>query len=81
MFLAREGRTVLFVSHNIASVSDLTHRAVLLEFLGRITAIGPTELWFRVTFQEVAQPLRTCAPPIGPARRRTLAGPKWSRPI
>ena len=37
----REGRTVLFVSHNIASVSDLTHRALLLE-TGRIAAIGPT---------------------------------------
>jgi lipopolysaccharide transport system ATP-binding protein len=37
----REGRTVLFVSHNIASVSDLTHRALLLES-GRIAAIGPT---------------------------------------
>jgi lipopolysaccharide transport system ATP-binding protein len=36
-----EGRTVLFVSHNIASVSDLTNRALLLES-GRIAAIGPT---------------------------------------
>ncbi len=37
----REGRTVLFVSHNIAAVSDLTHRAMLLES-GRLAAIGPT---------------------------------------
>jgi len=37
----QEGRTVLFVSHNIASVSDLTHRALLLES-GHIAAIGPT---------------------------------------
>ena len=27
----QEGRTVLFVSHNIASISDLTHRSLLLE--------------------------------------------------
>jgi len=40
-FSRQEGRTVLFVSHNIASVSDLTNRAVLLE-AGRIAAIGPT---------------------------------------
>lgn len=37
----REGRTVLFVSHNIASVGQLTQRAVLLKD-GRIAAIGPT---------------------------------------
>jgi lipopolysaccharide transport system ATP-binding protein len=36
-----QGRTVLFVSHNVASVSDLTHRALLLES-GRVAAIGPT---------------------------------------
>ena len=38
----QEGRTVLFVSHNIASISDLTHRSLLLES-GRIAAIGPTD--------------------------------------
>ena len=37
----REGRTVLFVSHNIAAVVELTHRALLLES-GSIAAIGPT---------------------------------------
>ena len=34
------GRTVLFVSHNLASVSALTHRALLLDS-GRIVADGP----------------------------------------
>ena len=37
----REGRTVLFVSHNLASISELTHRALLLES-GRIAEIGLT---------------------------------------
>jgi lipopolysaccharide transport system ATP-binding protein len=37
----KQGRTVLFVSHNIASVSELTDRALLLES-GRIAATGPT---------------------------------------
>jgi lipopolysaccharide transport system ATP-binding protein len=36
-----EGRTVLFVSHNIATVSELTQRALLLNS-GRMAAIGPT---------------------------------------
>jgi lipopolysaccharide transport system ATP-binding protein len=37
----REGRTVIFVSHNLAAVSELTHRALLLES-GRIAICGPT---------------------------------------
>jgi ABC-type polysaccharide/polyol phosphate transport system ATPase subunit len=37
----REGRTVLFVSHNLAAVGELTQRALLLDS-GRIAAIGPT---------------------------------------
>lgn len=38
----KEGRTVLFVSHNIAAVSELTQRALLLD-AGQIAAIGPTD--------------------------------------
>ena len=37
----REGRTVLFVSHDMAAVGELTHRAILLDS-GRIAAIGKT---------------------------------------
>jgi ABC-type polysaccharide/polyol phosphate transport system ATPase subunit len=37
----REGRTVVFVSHNIAAVGELTQRALLLK-AGRVAAIGPT---------------------------------------
>ncbi len=39
--VARDGRTVLFVSHNIASVQQLTTSAILLE-QGRLAASGPT---------------------------------------
>lgn len=39
--VARDGRTVLFVSHNMQVVSTLTQRCVLLE-QGRVAAIGPT---------------------------------------
>jgi len=37
-----EGRTVLFVSHNLAAIRNLCSRAVLLE-QGRVTAIGPVD--------------------------------------
>jgi lipopolysaccharide transport system ATP-binding protein len=37
----REGRTVLLVSHNLAAVRELTHRALLLDS-GRIAVDGPT---------------------------------------
>ena len=38
--VARGGRTVLFVSHNMATVQNLCSRAVLLAS-GRVQAIGP----------------------------------------
>jgi lipopolysaccharide transport system ATP-binding protein len=40
--VAKEGRTVLFVSHNMGAVSQLTQRSVLLDS-GRITLDGETE--------------------------------------
>jgi lipopolysaccharide transport system ATP-binding protein len=38
----REGRTILFVSHNLAAISELTHRTLLLDS-GRIIADCPTK--------------------------------------
>lgn len=40
--VAREGRTVLFVSHNLTAISSLTSRCVLLED-GRVKMYGGTE--------------------------------------
>jgi len=40
--VTREGRTVLFVSHNMTAIRKLCSRAILLE-RGRIVADGPTE--------------------------------------
>jgi homopolymeric O-antigen transport system ATP-binding protein len=37
----QEGRTVLLVSHNLAAINELTHRAVLLDS-GRAVAVGST---------------------------------------
>lgn len=39
--VAREGRTVLFVSHNMSAILNLTQRAIVLE-KGRIVFDGPT---------------------------------------
>jgi lipopolysaccharide transport system ATP-binding protein len=39
--VAREGRTVLFVSHNMGAISTLCSRALLLDS-GRLVAAGPT---------------------------------------
>ena len=38
--VARSGRTVLFVSHNMTAIHQLCHRALLFE-KGRVTASGP----------------------------------------
>ena len=40
--VAREGRTVLFVSHNMAAVSALCRKGLLLQG-GRLTKTGPIE--------------------------------------
>jgi lipopolysaccharide transport system ATP-binding protein len=40
--VAQQGRTVLFVSHNMGAVQQLTQRCVLLHG-GRVTVVGPTE--------------------------------------
>lgn len=39
--VSQEGRTILFVSHNLASVARLCNRSILLE-KGRLVAEGPT---------------------------------------
>lgn len=38
----KEGRTVLFVSHNMATIQNLCTKAILMQH-GTVTAIGPTE--------------------------------------
>jgi len=39
--VAQQGRTVIFVSHNLPAVINLTEHAILIE-AGRVTLIGPT---------------------------------------
>ena len=38
----KEGRTILFVSHNLAAIQQLCHRCILLDS-GKIKRIGPTQ--------------------------------------
>jgi lipopolysaccharide transport system ATP-binding protein len=40
--VGQQGRTVLFVSHNVTAVQTLTHKCILLRS-GQIQAIGPTD--------------------------------------
>jgi homopolymeric O-antigen transport system ATP-binding protein len=66
-----EGKTILFVSHNMAAIAKLCHRAVLLDH-GKIQAIGPaTEI--------VAEYLRFVAK--GQQAVVTLTGQDLTRPL
>jgi len=49
--VARHGRTVLFVSHNMAAVSQLTKRSLLLKY-GYVSFDGPTEIAVRKYLDE-----------------------------
>jgi lipopolysaccharide transport system ATP-binding protein len=50
----REGRTVIFVSHDMAAVTALSRRALLLD-RGRVTATGPVRDVVRTYLESVAQ--------------------------
>ncbi|MHA2404110.1 MAG: ABC transporter ATP-binding protein [Candidatus Kariarchaeaceae archaeon] len=52
--VAKEGRTVLFVSHNLASISNLSHRACLID-QGKLTIDGGTEEVIRFYMQSINQ--------------------------
>jgi lipopolysaccharide transport system ATP-binding protein len=45
--VAGQGRTVLFVSHNMAAISSLCHRALLLS-AGRVVGSGPSDEMIKV---------------------------------
>lgn len=54
--VVREGRTVLFVSHNMAAVKSLCDRAVLLD-AGRVTVDGPVDEVVDAYLAVATQPL------------------------
>jgi homopolymeric O-antigen transport system ATP-binding protein len=61
--VAKEGRTVLFVSHNMAAVSNLCRRGVVLE-QGRVAYAGTQT-------EAVARYLTSCRPRVHSLRDRT----------
>lgn len=54
--VARAGRTVLFVSHNLGAVNRLCHRCVYLRH-GRVEMVGPSPLVIRRYLEDSAQDL------------------------
>jgi lipopolysaccharide transport system ATP-binding protein len=64
--VAREGRTVLFVSHNMASVQRLCHSALLLDG-GRMAARGPVSEVTQLYLTSAAAPLQHWERSLPPA--------------
>lgn len=63
--VAKEGRTVLFVSHNMASIQRLCHSAVLLDG-GRVKAMGKSSDVIQIYLGEAVAPVtswRALSPP------------------
>jgi lipopolysaccharide transport system ATP-binding protein len=52
--VAKEGRTVLFISHNLASISNLSHRACLIDN-GQLVKDGETEDVINFYMQSINQ--------------------------
>jgi lipopolysaccharide transport system ATP-binding protein len=50
--VAQGGRTILFVSHNMAAVATLTHRSIWIDY-GKIKAIGSTQEVIEAYLNEV----------------------------
>jgi lipopolysaccharide transport system ATP-binding protein len=66
---AQQGRTVLFVSHNMQTVAQLCSRAVLLE-RGAVAFDGPAQETTRKYFQQLSQPAPS---PTHSDRQRAIA--------
>jgi len=55
-----EGRTVLFVSHNMESIKSLCSRTILLKE-GKVIKVGPTEEVINCYLTTVAKDVKSCA--------------------
>jgi lipopolysaccharide transport system ATP-binding protein len=58
--VARSGRTVLFVSHNLAAVQSLCTRGIYLEN-GKLASMGPVQQAIRAYLDSVAQLAENCS--------------------
>jgi ABC-type polysaccharide/polyol phosphate transport system ATPase subunit len=67
-----EGRTVVFVTHDLASVERFCHRAMLLDH-GQMAAIGEphevVQVYRQRNLDEEQSAAATGAPPVGPSER------------
>ena len=77
--VARSGRTILFVSHNMAAVESLCTRAVLLRG-GRVAAVGSTQEVIEKYLRQVSGATGEVVLTGHPGRRRTSV-PMMSRAI
>jgi lipopolysaccharide transport system ATP-binding protein len=59
--VARQGRTILFVSHNIAAVESLCHTGILLEH-GRVAESGPVLSVLNRYMQSLQTPVKSLGP-------------------
>ena len=83
----REGRTVVFVSHDLGSITQVCRRAVWLDG-GRVQADGPSEeivqRYVRGAVGALAQPTssptRRSASRFSTPRSRTTTGHRCTRP-
>lgn len=95
--VAREGRTVLFVSHNMSAILRLTKRAIVLD-QGRIVFDGPTpeavdyymgaallrsgeRVWTPEEIPATAAPFRPVALRVRDARGRTTEQVRSTEPV
>jgi len=69
----REGRTVLLVSHNLAAISELTHRAILLES-GRVAGEGPPSEVISAYYSQGGDAATYIRPPDKPTGAPHISG-------
>jgi lipopolysaccharide transport system ATP-binding protein len=78
--VVREGRTVLFVSHNLGSVRELCGRGLLLD-AGRIVADGPVDDVLARYLESIAETSgRACTFADDPAKRVRIRGVRVESP-
>ena len=65
--VSKEGRTVIFVSHNMATIARICSRGILISD-GQIDADGPVDSVIRCYLDASAQHDGTCTFPIEPAK-------------
>ena len=69
--VAQDGRTILFVSHNMGAVSNMCHRSMLLS-QGKVREIGETSKVIESYFQDVGERVNSGAADLRNAKRNPI---------